>query len=76
MRFYKAAKKFCSNRYAQAAAVGSAVMSQAHAALDTTAVSTGISSAVVTGETAGTLVIGAVAALVVIGLVIGIVKKL
>ena len=56
---------------------GAAVVTgAANAALDTTAVQTGITAAQGSAETVGGYVIAAVAALVVVGLVIGIVKKL
>ena len=48
---------------------------QAHAALDTTAVGTSLTAAQGSGEDVGVMVIGVVAALVVIGIVISIVKK-
>ena len=69
-------RKALANKKAQAAALAAAGMSQAHAALDTAAVQTGLNAAVSTGETVGGYVVIGVATLVVIGLVIGIVKKL
>lgn len=69
-------RKALANKKAQAAALVAAGMSQAHAALDTAAVQSGLNAAVGTGETVGGYVVIGVATLVVIGLVIGIVKKL
>lgn len=53
-----------------------AYVESAMAALDTTAVQTGITGAVSSGETVGGYVVAGVASLVVIGLIIGIVRKL
>lgn len=60
---------------AATAAGASVVVSQAQAAIDTTAVQTNLTAAQTTAEGVGTTVIGFVAALVVVGICIALVKK-
>lgn len=58
-----------------AASVGAFIGSQAHAAIDATAVQAGLTAAQSTAEGVGTQVLGFVAALVVVGICIALIKK-
>ncbi len=58
-----------------AAGVSAFVGSQAMAAIDATAVQTGLTAAQTTAEGVGTQVLGFVAALVVVGICIALIKK-
>lgn len=71
-------RKVLTARHAAKLAAGTLSLgaASAFAAIDTTAVQSGITAAQTSGESVGAMVIAAVAALAVIGLIIGIVRKL
>lgn len=68
--FEKQAAKLCLVGSAAAAFVSNAM-----AAVDTTAVGTALTAAQTSGESVGGMVIAVVAGLVVVGVIIGLVKK-
>jgi len=70
-------KGFILKSLAATFATGSAlVVSQAHAALDDTAVQTAITAAETSGLSIGQMVIAAVASFVVVGVVLGMIRKI